>query len=81
MHQYRLGDDLLESSSVEENLEVQVDNRLSMGKQCACVTKKANGILWCIKKSVASMSMEVILSLYSALVRPHLDHCIQFWAP
>ncbi|KGL73682.1 hypothetical protein N309_04606, partial [Tinamus guttatus] len=80
-HQYRLGTDLLESSSAERDLGVMVDKKLTMRQQCALVAKKANGILGCIKKSDSIRLKEVILPLYSALVRPLVEYCVQFWAP
>ncbi|GAB0195104.1 hypothetical protein GRJ2_001975700 [Grus japonensis] len=79
--QHRLGSTWLESSSVERVLGVLVDNKLNMSEQCAAVAKKANRMLGCINKDITSRDKEVIVPLYSTLVRSHLEYCVQFWSP
>jgi len=50
MYQYRLGVNLLESSSVKRDLGVLVDDSLTVSQQCVLAAKKANGILGCIEE-------------------------------
>ncbi|KAK4829840.1 LOW QUALITY PROTEIN: hypothetical protein QYF61_006850 [Mycteria americana] len=74
-YQYRLGDEGIESSPVEKDLGCW------WMKSWTRASTKANPILGCIKRSVASRSREMILPLYSALLRPHLEYCAQLWSP
>ncbi|GAB0189257.1 cAMP-dependent protein kinase inhibitor alpha [Grus japonensis] len=80
-HNYRLGREWIENSLEEKDLGVLADEKLNMSWQCVLAAQKANCVLGCIKRGVTKRSREVILPLCSALVRPHLEFCIQLWGP
>uniref|UniRef100_K7EZW8 Reverse transcriptase domain-containing protein n=1 Tax=Pelodiscus sinensis TaxID=13735 RepID=K7EZW8_PELSI len=80
-HTYRMGSNCLGRTTAEKDLGFIVDHKLNMSQQCDTAAKKANRIMESINRNVVSKTQEVILLFYSALIRPQLEHCVQFWAP
>lgn len=66
MYPYMVVTDPLGNSFARKNSKVTVT------QQCVHVARKLNS-LGCIRRSVDSRAMEVILNLYSALIKPHLE--------
>ena len=78
---YTLNHEEVVRSKYEKDLGVIVDSDLRLQKQCLGARNKANKVLGFIFRSVKSRRSDVILELYLALVRPHLDYAVQFWSP
>lgn len=72
---------LFESINSEKNFRVNIDICLNMRFQCNAVAKRADEILDCIKRGLSSRNREVILPLYTALVRQLLEYRVQFCSP
>ena len=70
----------MEYSPAKKDSGVLVDDKINMSQKCALTAQKANHILGCVKRNVASRSKVVILPLYCALGRPHLLYCVQMWS-
>ncbi|KAE8636156.1 hypothetical protein XENTR_v10002860 [Xenopus tropicalis] len=77
---YTLNGTALGKSIMEKDLGVLVDNKLGCSKQCQAAAARANKVLSCIKRGIDSREEGVILPLYRALVRPHLEYAVQFWS-
>ncbi|PKU30930.1 rna-directed dna polymerase from mobile element jockey-like [Limosa lapponica baueri] len=69
-HKYRFGGEWLESSPEKDDLGLLVEEKLNMSWQRVLTARKANCVLGCIKRSVASRSREVILPLCSGETLP-----------
>ena len=54
---------------------------MNMSLQCDAAASKVTKTLACIHRCFSIKSQDVLLPLYSALVRPQLEYCVQFWAP
>lgn len=59
----------------EKECGIVVDKKLNMSQQRDVTLEMTNAILSCIIRSIDSKSPEVLVPLYSALLRLHLKYC------
>ena len=78
---YILNDIQLKSVDNQIDLGVTVSNTLKPSQQCSEIIKRANKIIGLIGRSFECKSKTVILTLYTSLVRPLLEYCVQAWCP
>ena len=71
----------IENVQQEKDLGVVITNNLKSSNQCIEAVKKAQKLLGYIKRQFRTRNKETILTLYNALVRPHLEYAVQFWSP
>ena len=76
-----LGGKLLVAHESERDLGVIVQSDLKVDQQCCKAANEANRKLGMIKRGFRNKTRAVLLPLYKAMVRPHLDYCIQAWRP
>ena len=65
----------------EKDLGICITNDLKWSGQCSAAASKAMKALGLIKRTFGYLNKELFLNLYSTYVRPHLEFCVQVWAP
>ena len=78
---YSMGGNVIQTIQEGKDLGVLISQDMKLARQCILAAGKANKMLGIIKRTVISRDKKMIISLYKALVRPHLEYCVQAWNP
>ena len=79
--EYKMGDAVLGRTTQEKDLVVTFSADTKVSEQCGIAASKGNQILGLIRRTIVYKEKQLIVTLYKAIVRPHLEHCIQAWRP
>ena len=68
----------------EKDLGVSMNANMKVSEQCRIAASKGNQIFGMIRRNTGGLTYKensLIVPLYKAIVRPHLEYCIQAWSP
>ena len=77
---YKMGDTVLSTTVKEKDLGVIISADMKVSEQCGIAASKGNQILGLIRRNNLQ-GKKLIIPLYKAIFRPHLEYCIQAWRP
>ena len=78
---YKMGDIVLGTTVKENDLGVTISADMKVSEQCGIAASKVNTILGLIRRNIAYKGKQLIIALYKAIVRLHLEYCIQARRP
>ena len=64
----------------EKDLGVTMNANMKVSEQCRIAASKGNQVLGMIQRNITYIK-SVVVHLYKAIVRPHLEYCIHAWIP
>ena len=77
----KMGDTVLGTTVKEKDLGVTISADMNVSEQCGIAASKGNQILGLIRRNITYKGKKLIIPLYKAIVRSHLEYCIQAWRP
>ena len=78
---YEMGGTIICKTVKEKDLGVTMNASMKVSEQCRIAASKGNQILGMIRRNITYKEKGLIVPLYKAIVRPHLEYCIQAWRP
>ena len=78
---YEMGGSILSKTVKENDLGVSMNANMKVSEQCRIAASKGNQVLGMIRRNITYKEKSSIVPLYKAIVRPHLEYCIQALSP
>ena len=78
---YEMGGTILSKTVKEKDLRVTMNANMKVSEQCRIAASKGNQVIGMIRRNITYKENSLIVPLYKAIFRPHLDYCIQAWNP
>ena len=78
---YEMGGTILSKTVNEKDLGVSMNANMKVSEQCRIAASKGNQVFGMIRINITYKEKSLIVPLYKAIVRPHLEYCIHAWSP